>query len=299
MRIVPILFALALAVSPVSAGDFRKSFDEAVRKADDAQVDQLAAAWMAAEPQNPEIYVKAANYYFNKARRELIGVSTKPAREGDFSLRDSETGKIVGSLGPVVSMNPQAASRATDILRDATRKFPERVDIWFGMAYVHKELNNFDALYATIEEALKYCKSHSTELKWKDGRPLPKDPANFIPEYLQPHIKHYFSNETPEGEERALKLAKLVAESYPNHPYTLNSIGVYYAGKKDRVQAISYLEKAHKADPRDALIMMNLGLLYNELHDNAKARAYYEKVIASDGDEKIRQWARENLAKLK
>ena len=299
MRIIPIIIALAIAVSPAIAGDFPQRFDEAVRAADDAQVDQSVAAWIAAEPQNPQIYVKAANYYFNKARRELIGMSQKPAGEGEFSLRDSKSGKVVGSLSPVVSLDPRGASRSIDLLREATRKFPERLDIWMGLVFIHKELHNFDAVHTTLGEALKYSKSHPTELKWKDGQPLPKDPAIFIPEYAQQHIKYYFSDHTPEGNERAFRLAKLVAESYPNHPYPVNSIGVYYAEKKDYAQAVSYLEKAHELDPRDALIMMNLGLNYAEMHENAKAKIYYEKVIASDTDEKIRQWARENLAGLK
>lgn len=299
MRILPIILLLAIAISPASAMDFRQRFDEAVRTGDDAQVDQAVAAWTAAEPQNPEVYVAAANYYFNKARREFIQMSPKPPEKGDFSLREPESGKVVGSIGPVVSLNPAVASRATDVLREATRKFPERLDIWFGLVYIHNELYNFDALYATFEEAFKYCTTHSTELKWKSGQPLPKDPASFMPEHTQRYIKDYFGRETPEDKDRAFRLAKLVAESYPNHPYPLNVIGIYYANKKEWAEAISYLEKAHELDPRDALIMMNLGMIHADLHENAKARAYYEKVIASDADERIRQMARKNLAELK
>jgi tetratricopeptide (TPR) repeat protein len=299
MKIVPLILLLAIAISPASAMDPRQRFDEAVRTGDDAQVDQAMTAWTAAEPQNPEAYVKAANHYFNKARRELIQMSPKPPEKGDFSLKDSESGKIVGSIGPVVSLNPAVASHATDILREATRKFPERLDIWFGLAYIHNELHNFDALYSTFEEAFKYCTGHPTELKWKNGQPLPKDPANFMPEHAQRYIKDYFSRETPEDKERAFRLAKLVAESYPNHPYPLNVIGIYFANKKEWTQAISNLEKAHELDPRDALIMMNLGMIHLDLHENDKARAYYEKVIASDADERIRQMAQKKLAELK
>ncbi len=299
MRMLPIIVALVISVSPASAADFSQRFDEAVRSGDDAQVDRSVAAWTAAEPQNPEIYVKAANYYFRKARRELISMAPRPPAKGDLSVTDSKTGKVVGTLGPQVSWDPAAASRSIELVSEATRKFPERFDIWMGLAYINRELHNFDALYAALGEALKYCTSHPTELKWKDGRPLTKDPANFIPEYVQQHIKYYFSRRNPEDNERAFRLAKLVAESYPNHPYPVNSIGVYHAERKEYAQAISYLEKAHELDPRDAIIMMNLGRNYAELHQTAKARAYYEKVIASDADEQIRQWAREILAKLK
>lgn len=298
MRIIPIILLLAIAVSPAGAVDFRQRFDEAVRTADDTQVDRSIADWTAAEPQNPEIYVTAANYYFKKACRDLIQATTKPPEKGAFSIVDPKSGKVVGSLGPA-GPDPVAASRAANLLQEATRKFPERLDIWFGLAYIHKELQNFDALYATLEEALKYCAGNSAGLKWKNGQPLPKDPATFMPEHAQAHIKDYSSRGTPADDERAFRLAKLVAESYPNHPYPMNFIGVYYARKEEWAQAVSYLEKAHQIDPGDAIIMVNLGMIHAQMHENAKARAYFEKVIASNADENIRQRARKGLAELK
>jgi len=299
MRIITIAFAVALALSPAGAGDFRERFDEAARTENDAQVDQAVAAWQAAEPQNAESFVKAANYYFAKARRQLIQMYRNPPQKGDWALRDPKSGKVIGSIGPEVVLDPVAASRATDILREATRRFPERLDIWFGLVYIHKESGDFDALYSTLEESINYARDHSTALKWEDGRPLEKDPSHFIPEYAQTHIKDYLTGETPEDEERGLRLAKLLAASYPKHPYPLNSIAVYYAEKKDWTQAVSYFEKAHELDPRDAIIMCNLGMIYAELNENAKARAYFEKVIASDAEEVIREKVREHLEKLK
>ncbi len=299
MRFIPLILMLAIAVSPAGATDFQKRFDEAAKSKNDVQVEQAVAAWTAAEPQNPQAYVAAANYYFAKARRVLIQATPKPPEKGDYALRDRRSGKIVGSVGPTVSADPVAASRAADMLQEATRKFPERLDIWFGLAYMYREFRNFDKLYATLEGAIKYCAAHPTGLKWKNGGPLPKDPANFMPEYAQAHIKYFFGNNNPEDEKRGFRLAKLLAETYPNHPYPVNVIGVYYATKKDWAQAATYLERAHELAPRDAIIMFNLGRIYTDMHDNAKARAYYEKVIASDAGEAIRQRARENLAKLK
>lgn len=299
MKAVVMIFALLLAVIPANAEDFVKRFNAAVNTGDDGQVDRALADWKAAEPQNPGPYIKAGNYYFNKARRELIQMSPKPPAKGEFALRDRESGKVVGSMGPFVSINPAIAARATENLSEATEKFPDRLDIWFGLTYLYKQLNRFDSLYATLEKALAYAAAHPAELKWKEGQPLGEEAMTFPPAHAQRYIAQYFSRGTQEGREKAFKLAKLVASFYPKHPYPINSIAVYYADKEDWVQAVSYYEKAHKLDPNDAIITLNLGMTYAKMNKKAKAQACFEKVIASDAGEAIRKKARKELDELK
>jgi tetratricopeptide (TPR) repeat protein len=243
--------------------------------------------------------VKAANYYFNKGSREILQEGRMPAREGEMVIKD-KSGKAVSSMGPIRVFNDlESVPRAANILREATQKFPDRIDIWFGLAFIHRELNDFDSVYSTLEETFNYAAKHPNGLKWK-GDPLPAEEAtNFIPAHTQKLIKHYFSVGTPDGDECGLRIAKLTAEAYPNHPFPLNSLGIHYARKKEWDQALSCLEKAHQLDPRDPLIMGNLAAVYVELHENAKARALFEKVVASDADEKLRQMARRSLEELK
>jgi tetratricopeptide (TPR) repeat protein len=299
MRTIAVIFALAPAVNAAGAGDFRQSFDDAARTRDDAKVDRATAAWKAAEPRIPEVYVKAANYYFVKARRERVQVGARPPRKGDFPMKDPESGKIVGSIGPIVEVDPALGSRACEILREAARKFPDRLDIWFGPAYMQRELRNVDGLYATLVDAVKYAADHPAGLKWKRGRPLKEDPAKFMPEHLQPYLYYYFRRSSPEAKERAFRLAELVAASYPKHPYPVNSLGAFCAVKKDWAKALSYFEKAHELAPRDTLIMLNPGRIHAQPHENSKARIYFKKVIASAGPEGIRNKAREYLRRLK
>jgi tetratricopeptide (TPR) repeat protein len=290
---------VAAAGSPADAAQFQKRFDEAARTQDDVQVDQLVAAWKTAEPLNAEVYVAAANYYFGKAHQERVQLSTKPPGERDFPVSDPKSGKVVGSLGGTVEIDSAIAARATDALREATRKFPERLDIRFGLAHIHQALGHFDALYTVLAEAFAYATNHPSQLKWKAGEPLPKEPAKFVPETAQGYLNYYYGRETPDDDERFLRLAKLVAASYPKHPYPVNAIALYYAAKEQWLQALPYLEKAHELDPNDPLVMMNLGALHSKLHESAKARAYYEKVLASDAEQDLRDDARVKLSELK
>jgi len=299
MRIIPLILALVITAGSAAAQDFQQRFNEATRAADDAQVDKVTAEWIFAEPGNPEIYISAANYYFRKAHKERVQLSTRTPQKSDFAVRDPKTGEIVGSMGTQTEIDRSTAQHSIDILSKATQNFPERMDIWFGLAYINKELDNFESVYAALEAAFNYATSHQTGLKWKSGQPLSKDPEHFIPENAQGYLRHYYNRDTPEDDERFLKLAKLLSAYFPKHPYPINAIAGYYAAKEQWSQALLYLEKAYALDPRDTLIMMNLGMAHAKLHENAKAKSYYQKVIASETDSETRNEAREKLSELK
>jgi tetratricopeptide (TPR) repeat protein len=273
MRVSGIVVAIvALAVGGSAAAErFQERFDAAAASGDDAQVDQLLDAWKKAEPNDAQAYVAAAHYYFARAQQAGLAPS------------DIE-GKALG--------------RASSELREATRKFPVRLDIRFELAEVYQRLGDFEAQYGVLADAFKYAKSHPAELRWREGAPLPDAPDKFIPGAVQGYIHYYYNRATPEDDERFLRLAKLVAEAYPKHPYPVNSIGLYYASKQRWREALPYLEKAHALDPSDAFVMMNLAALYTQLYDDAKAKLYYEKVVASKADETIRAEARAKLAAM-
>jgi tetratricopeptide (TPR) repeat protein len=293
-----VILALAIAGCRASARDFQQQWEKLARDGTEGQIDRLVEDWKAAEPNNPEVYVSAANYYFRKAQQGGIQISRKSPEEGDFLVSDPESGDVVGSLGVASAIDSAVASRAAGMLREATVKFPERLDIWFGLAHIHQELDNFDAQYAAVEGALEYATAHPTALKWQGGEPLSEDPAQFIPDAVQAYLSHYFRRGTAEDDERFLRLAKLVAGCYPQHPYPVNSLAAYHAAREEWANALPFLEKAHALDPDDPLIMMNLGMVHSRLDDNAKARAYYERVLASDADDEILEQAREKLAEL-
>lgn len=271
--VVVAIIALAIAVDGAAQAErFQERFDAAAATKDDAKVDQLLDAWKKAEPNDAQAYVAAANYYFARAQQAGLAPSDIEAR---------------------------ALGRASSELQEATRKFPARLDIRFELAEIQQRLGDFEAQYGILSDAFKYAKAHPGELRWREGAALPDAPDRFVPGAVQGYIHYYYNRATPEDDERFLRLAKLVAESYPKHPYPVNSIGLYYASKQRWKEALPYLEKAHALDPSDAFVMMNLAALYTELYDDAKAKLYYEKVVASKADEAIRAEARAKLAAMK
>src|ERR1700736_189452 len=121
--------------------DYAARFKELQTQKADAQIDALLDEWRAQKPNDPDAWITSANYYFNQSVGPMI--STKKAEKGDYRLTDKKTGKAAGSISfkPNVA---QTSHQATDLLQEATTKFPDRLDIWCGLAFIYQESGDFD-----------------------------------------------------------------------------------------------------------------------------------------------------------
>ena len=144
-----------------------------------------------------------------------------------------------------------------------------------------------------------YARDHATELKWLKGENLPQPPDQFIPEKLHSYGLYYEKKENPEDDKRFLQIAKFSAEQFPNHPYAFNDVAMYFSVIGDNAKTREWLERANRIDPKDALVMMNLGHICSKLGDNRGARKWYEEVIKVDPTGEDAQQAKDTLAKLK
>jgi tetratricopeptide (TPR) repeat protein len=251
---------------------------------------------MAAEPSNPESSIALANYYYGKAKQERADLSTKPPAPGDLTITDPKTDDVVGSLSFTTSWDPATGGKARDVLLEAVKKFPERVDIRLGLAFVQQELGDADGQYATIAQLVEFASAAPADLRWKGGSALPGAPETFIPETVQPYLAHYYNLATPEDDERFVRIARLLAAAYPNHPYPHNSIAMYHTSRREWDKAVPYLETAHRLAPKDPLVLMNLGEVSLRRNDRAKARAWFQLVLETDAEEELKARARERLA---
>src|SRR5947209_11351068 len=164
-----IVFAL-LGLAPLNAEDYASRFKELrTQKADGAKIDTLLDEWRAKSPNDPDAWITSANYYFNESLGPTI--STKPPEKGDFSVKEEKTGKTAGSI----SFKPNVARtsrNAADLLQEATTKFPDRLDIWCGLAFIYQESGNFEAELAALKRMVAYTKAHPAGLKWLQGEPI-------------------------------------------------------------------------------------------------------------------------------
>ena len=291
------LTLLLLGLGLASAEDYAARFKELQsQKADGAQIDSLLDEWRAKNPNDPDAWITSANYYFNQSVGPMI--STKRPEKGDFGLKSKKTGKDAGSI----SFKPgiaQTSRQPSDLLTEATGKFPDRLDIWCGLSWMYQERGDFDNEIATLKKMVAYTREHPTELKWLKGEPIDQPADKFVPEKLHSYGLYYDKKDTPEDDQRFLKIATFSAEQYPNHPFAYNDIARYHSNTGDRKKAREWLEKAHQVDPKDGLVMYNLGRISADLGDKAAARKWYEELIKVDPEGELAEPAKEALAKLK
>ena len=288
-----LLFGLSRVSAEDYAGRFKQLQDQ---KADGAQIDSLLDEWRAKQPNDPDAWITSANYYFNQSVGPTI--STDTPKKGDYGLTDKKTGKQAGSI----SFRPSVAKTSRDaasILQEATTKFPDRLDIWCGLSWMYQEGGDFDNELATLKKMVAYVREHPTGLKWLKGGAINESADHFVPDKLHSYGIYYEKKESPEGDKCFFQIATFSAEQFPNHPYAFNDLAVYYSIKGENAKTREYLEKANKIDPKDTLVMTNLGYVCSKLGDNAAARKWYEAVVKAEPDGEHAARAKDALKKLK
>jgi tetratricopeptide (TPR) repeat protein len=290
------LLAVALlfvSIALAAEQDYAARFKELRERKADAQIEPLLNEWREKRPNDPDAWITSANYYFNQRQ---VMISRKKPQKGDFSLTD-KTGKQAGSIS--FESDEAATKRAADLLQQATTKFPDRLDIWCGLAFVYQESGDFDSEFSTLQRMVSYARDHLAQLRWLNGENLPEPADHFIPRKLHSYGMYYEKKENPEDDKRFLKIATFAAEQFPGHPYAFNDVALYYSIAGDNAQTREWLEKANRINPKDTLVLMNLGQICSKLGDNRDARKWYQEVLKVDPEGEYALQATNALAKLK
>jgi tetratricopeptide (TPR) repeat protein len=289
--VVALLF---MSIGLAAEQDYAARFKELREQKADAQIEPLLNEWREKRPNDPDAWITSANYYFNQ--RQVV-ISTKKPQKGDFSLTDKKTEKQAGSIS--FESDEAATKRAADLLQKATTKFPDRLDIWCGLAFVYQESGDFDSEFLTLQRMVSYAREHLAQLRWLNGENLPEPADHFIPGKLHSYGMYYEKKENPEDDKRFLKIATFAAEQFPDHPYAFNDVALYYSIAGDNAKTREWLEKANRIDPKDTLVLMNLGQICSKLGDNRSARKWYQEVLKVDPEGEYALQAKDALAKLK
>ena len=288
---------LLLCLGRASAEDYAARFNQLrEQKADAGQIDSLLDEWRAKSANDPDAWITSANYYFN----ESVGpaISAKPAQKGDYGLTDKKTGKNAGSI----SFKPNVAKTsrdATAILQEATTKFPDRLDIWCGLAFIYQEIGDFDNELGTLKKMVAYTRAHSNGLKWLKGEPIEEPEDKYVPEKLHDYSLYYEKKENADDDKRWFQISSLATQEYPNNAEGFNDSAGYYADLGDWKKSREMFEKAHQLDPKSVGVLINLGSISVEVKDRASARKYYEEALKADPNGPFAEEAKQALAKLK
>jgi len=275
-----------------SGNDYAARYDRLKDQNAEAEIEPLLTEWREKAPDDPDAWITSANYYFNQRQ---TNISTKKPGPGDIRLTDKK-GKLAGSIS--FEQDKPGMKRAADLLEEATTKFPDRLGIWCGLAFIYQERGGFDNELATLKKMVAYAREHPAQLKW-EGEPL-KEPADkFVAEKLHEYGLYYEKKQNAEDDKRWFQISTLATEQYPNYAEGFNDVAGYYVDIGEWQKAREQLEKARQINPKSVGALMNLGKVSVEMKDFSGARKYYEEALKLEPNGQYAQEAKETLRKLK
>src|SRR5437762_5085908 len=279
--------------SEVASGqEFAHRYRQLLDQHAEGQIEPLLTEWREKAPDDPDAWITSANYYFNQRQPNI---SAKKPGPGDITLTDKKTGKVAGSIS--FEQNEANVKRAAELLQEATTKFPDRLGIWCGLAFIYQESGDFDNELATLKKMVAYAREHPTQLKW-EGEPLEEPADKFVPDKLHEYGLYYEKKGNPEDDKRWFQISTLATEQYPNHAEGFNAAAGYYADLGEWQKARESLEKARQIDPKSVGALINLGNVSVKMKDFTSARKYFEEALKLDPNGEYAQEAKEALRKL-
>jgi len=259
----------------------------------EGQIEPLLTEWRQKAPDDPDAWITSANYYFNQRQ---TNISAKKPGPGDITLTDKKTGKLAGSIS--FEQVEGSRKRAADLLQEATTKFPDRLGIWCGLAFIYQESGDLDNELATLRKMVAYVRERPTQLMW-EGESLKEPVDKFIAQKLHEYGQYYEKKENPADDKRWFQIATLATEQYPNDPQGFNDAAGYWADIGEWQKARESVEKAHQIDPKSVGALLNLGNISVQMKDFTGARKYFEEAVKLDPNGEYGREAKDALRKLK
>lgn len=294
----------------------RDKVDELSRNRSEQETLQEIAAWKQHEPNSPEPYVVAANYYLKRTIQptevridSTVGrkSSRKKAQPGSdqFSLVDPTTGKEAGVLHEVPT-GPAPSAETVQKLRKAAVKeleeglkiAPNRLDIMMGRALVLRDSSDWKSYSLQMEAALQRVSNEPSNLVWLENKPPPRPAKDEVVSSLQSSITEAFQEQSRDGDQRGELLARLGIKYLPESVELLADCGTARAYAKDWTEAVKFYKRAEQVAPADSIVLGNLARAYMNLADLPKAEAAAKKIIQLNNDARAVEMATNILKNL-
>lgn len=290
------LLLFAALVPAVALGDFSENFQKTREAKDHGAMVKFLDVAATTEADNADYYALASNYWWHFASE--VNLSTKPAAPGEPSIRDQKTGEEVGSISTNGELDPGLPKKALALTSEGFRRFPQRLDLGFGLAQLQFRTGDQKASVATLLKILEISRAPQADFKWTGNTALPEPAATFIPESIQEYTSALFNEGTPETDSLCKKLCDASIAAYPEHPFAYNLLAALADTRGDKKEALRLLELAHTKDPEDPLILMNVADSRRAAGDTAGALKAYRKILKMKPGKEMETEAKAGVAAL-
>ena len=293
-KIITLLFLTTFSILAFGQTNYEK-FKTLFKKNDTTKIKSLFTDWEKANPNDPELYTSAINYYFSNSKQEIISLDKEQNSKESFHFTDS-SGKVAGYINSNLGYNPDKLSKAIKYATTGIDKFPNRLDIRFGKCYIFQQIGDYDNFTKEVIKTVGYSQVNKNKWLWTENKKQDGG-ENFMLETIQSYLKQLYDTEDDNLLPNMIKIGEATLKYYNNNVEILSTTSVALMLTKSYDKAIEYLKQAETINPKDFIVLNNIAQGYKLKGDKANAIKYYE-LTEKYGDEQAKQQARQNIKAL-
>jgi tetratricopeptide (TPR) repeat protein len=262
-------------------GNYQEKYLELLEDERFGELKILLGKWEKSEPVNLEMYIAYFNYYCNLDLTETLTTETLP--DGSYEVYR------------VWEYNKNNVYKGITYLDKALAIIPARLDIYWGKIEALFVIEDYKTAGETLSALIEISPKYNDSWVLGSGKKLgDSEGESYLLEYINQYYATFLDDLSPEAANALINCATQQIKTYPGSTYAYNILAVYYLYRDDRDTALEYLLTAEQADSGDCIILLNIGRLYAEMQNNAKANEYFSKVLKI-GDAEERDTARQYL----
>ena len=221
----------------------------------------LTAAYLsAANPlKSGDDYAAMFNEHLNKGIHSGITTSVElplyAYGEQMLTLQDTANGGIAGYLynGYMIIDSMQIDS-AFCILREGIAKYPDRLDLYLGLATGYLYCLDSKNMIEVVGLALQRERKNKGKWLWSNNERLAKTEDILFSRVQEDYSRFVEADQLDDAE----RLANIAVEYFPKRAEYWNDLAGIYFYRKDYKTALEYFHKALKLSPNDDLIKANI-----------------------------------------
>ncbi|HEY4150549.1 MAG TPA: hypothetical protein VGM41_16530 [Chitinophagaceae bacterium] len=291
---------LALALLPlanlVSGQSYHEKFKTLFKGNDTAKTRNLLIEWEKSNPNDPELYTSAVNFYFSNSKQAVTSIDKEQTGKQSLQLTDS-AGKVAGYLNSTLDYRPDQVTLALIYINKGIEKFPGRLDMRFGKCYVLEQIADYSSFTVELIKTVEYSATIKNNWLWENNK-KPDDAEHFMLETIQTYLKELYDTENDSLLDNIKRIGEVTIKYYPTSVEILSTTAVANMLTKNYDIALVYLKQAEKINPKDYIVLNNIAEGYRLKGDKANAIKYYE-LTEKYGDDEAKQQARKKIKELK
>jgi len=248
---------------------------------------------------DPDYYVLVFNYYFEKASTSAINITTEQPDNTNkeyLELKNFNDTTATAYLSGINKYDNAVLEEGLKVFIPALDKFPDRLDMLFGLAYLYSETGEYKKSGEILLRILERSSENKNQWLWSFNDKL-EDSYHFMIENLQSYLSRILESDDENTMAIMFSISEKMISLYPDNIYGYNNLGYYYSIQDQTQEAQKYFLCAEKINPKDIIVLANLAEISFKQNNTADAEMYYKKIMEY-GNEDDRKWAEEKIKML-